>query len=50
MVLHNQYLLTFAIAPSEKSKGELKPIDIRTEQHNVDLKYPKQILVPGQPK
>jgi hypothetical protein len=50
MVLHNQFLLTFAIAPSGKSKGELKPIDIRTEQHNVDLKYPKLVLVPGQPR
>jgi hypothetical protein len=50
MVLHNQFLLTFAIAPSEKSKGELKPIEVRTEQRNVDLKYSKQIRVPGRVK
>jgi len=45
MILHNQFLLTFAIAPSQKSKGELKPIEIRTEQRNVRLKYPQQVLV-----
>ncbi len=50
MVLHNQFLLTFAIAPSEKAKGELKPIEIRTEQRKVELKYPKQVVVPGQAK
>ena len=50
MVLHNQFLLTFTIAPSEKAKGELKPIEIRTEQRNVELKYPKQIRVPARAK
>jgi len=50
MVLHNQFLLTFAIAPSEKAKGELKPIEIRTEQRNVALKYAKLIRVPGKAK
>lgn len=50
MVLHNQFLLTFAIAPSEKKKGELKPIEIRTEQRDIQLKYPKLVLVPGQAK
>jgi hypothetical protein len=50
MVLHNQYLLTFAIDRSKKAKGELRPIEIRTEQHNVDFKYPKQVLVPGEVK
>jgi hypothetical protein len=50
MVLHNQYLMTFAIDRSKKQKGELRPIEIRTEQHNVDFKYPKQVFVPGEPK
>jgi hypothetical protein len=50
MVLHNQYLLTVGIARSNKAKGELRPLEIRTEQHNVQLKFPKQVLVPGQTK
>jgi hypothetical protein len=49
MVLHNQFLLTVAIPPSDKAKGELRPIEIRTEQRNVELKYPKQVRVPGKP-
>ena len=49
MVLHNQFLLTFLNSPSNVRKGELRPIQIRTEQHNVDLKHAKQVLVPGQP-
>ncbi len=48
MVLHNQFLLTFAMPQTNKSKAELRPLEIRTEQHNVQLKYPKQVLVPGQ--
>ena len=47
MILHNQYFLTFAAAPSGKPKGELRGIQVRVEQHNVELKYPKQVLVPG---
>ena len=47
MALRNQYRLTFAIEPSNKSKGEIRDIKIRTEQHNVDLRYAKQVLVPG---
>lgn len=50
MVLHNQYLLTFAIDRSNKPKGEMRSIAIRTEQHNADFKYPKQVLVPGTAK
>ena len=50
MVLHNQYLLTVAMPGTDKKKGELKPLDLKLEQRNVDLKYPKQILVPGQVK
>jgi hypothetical protein len=47
MVLHNQYLLTVSFPRSGKEKGELRPIEMRTEQHNVTLKYPKQVLVSG---
>jgi hypothetical protein len=50
MALHNQYLLTFAIERSKKEKGELRSIEIRTEQRNVQFKYPKQVLVSGRAK
>jgi hypothetical protein len=45
--LRHQYRLTFTIEPSGKAKGELRDIKIRTEQHGVDLRYPKLVLVPG---
>jgi len=48
--LRHQYRLTFDIAPIGKAKGELREIKIRTEQHHVDLKYPKQVFVPGTAK
>jgi hypothetical protein len=48
MVLHNQYLLTVGIAPSDKSSGELRPLELKLEQRSVELKYPKLILVPGE--
>ena len=44
--LRHQYRLTFTIEPSNKAKGELREITIRTEQHGVDLRYPKRVLVP----
>jgi len=47
-VLRNQYHLTFT-APNTKEKGELHEIDIRVEQPNVELKYPKQVFF-GQAK
>ena len=47
MVLHNQYLLTVAIPRTDKRKGELRPLELKLEQRNVELKYPKQVLVPG---
>lgn len=47
MVLHNQYLLTFAAPRSNKRTGELRGIQVRVEQRNIELKYPKQVLVPG---
>jgi len=47
MALRHQYRLTFAIEPSSKAKGELRAITIRTEQHQVDLRYPKLVWVPG---
>lgn len=47
MILHNQYLLTVGMPGTDKTKGELKPLDLRLEQRNVDLKYPRQILVPA---
>jgi hypothetical protein len=50
MILHNQYLLTFTVAPAKKPKGGLESIEIRTEQRNVELKYAQRVLVPGSPK
>lgn len=50
MVLHNQYLLTVAAPRSDKKKGELRPLELKLEQRNINLKYPKQILVPGAAK
>lgn len=45
--LQNQYLLTFAAPRSQNRKGELRKIEVRTEQHNVKLSYPSDVLVPG---
>ncbi len=45
-VLQNQYLLTFT-APAGARSGQLRPIQVRTEQHNVKILYPRQVRVPG---
>ncbi len=51
IVLHNQYLLTMAVPrsekESEKEKGERVGIEVRLEERNLEVKYPKQVLVPG---
>lgn len=47
MVLKNQFLLTFAIPRSKKPKGELRPIRVRTEQHNVEISAAEKVFVPG---
>jgi hypothetical protein len=49
-VLQNQYVLTFLAPASEKEKGELREIEVRIEQRNLEIKYPKQVLVPAEPK
>ena len=46
-IFANQYLLTFTIAPSKNEKGELRSVEIRLEQRDVKVSYPKRILVPG---
>ena len=46
-ILHNQYLLTFLIQPSDKKKGELRDIKVTTEEREVKVVAPKQVLVPG---
>lgn len=43
----NQYWLTFAAPRSHDRKGDLRPIEIRTEQHNLKLAYPSNVFVPG---
>jgi hypothetical protein len=53
-VLHNQYLLTVAMPrtekESEKGKAERRALEVRLEERNLEIKYPKQVLVPGAPK
>ena len=48
-VLQNQYVLTFSMPVREKKNGELRGIDVHIEQRNLEIKYPKQVFVPGQP-
>jgi hypothetical protein len=46
-ILQNQYLMTFEAPASSKKSGELRPLNIRTEQKRVKLLYPRRVLVPG---
>jgi hypothetical protein len=46
-VLHNQYLLTFTTPRAESKKGEMRNIEVRTEQRNVKLSYPSEVFVSG---
>jgi hypothetical protein len=46
-VLKNQYLLTFATPRSEKRNGEMREIQVRTEQRNVKLYHASEVFVPG---
>jgi len=50
MILRNQYWLVFATARSTNEKGELRSIQIRTEQHNAIISAPKEVFVPGPQK
>jgi hypothetical protein len=45
-ILQNQYLLTFT-PPAGAHSGQLRPIQIRTEQHNVKVLYPRQVRIPA---
>ena len=44
--LANQYVLTVAMEQSKKKDGELRPLQIRTEQRNLKITAPKLVLVP----
>jgi hypothetical protein len=46
-VLKNQYLLTFTTPRSEKKNGEMREIQVRTEQRDVKLYHVNQVFVPG---
>jgi hypothetical protein len=46
-VLKNQYWLTFATPRSEKKNGEMREIQVRTEQRKVKLHHAKQVFVPN---
>lgn len=43
----NQYLLTADMPQPSRRKGQLAPIHIKTEPHNVHLSYAPQVWVPG---
>jgi hypothetical protein len=45
--LDNQYVLTVLIDRSKSKKGELRPIEVRTEEHSVKIEAPHQVFVPG---
>ena len=45
-MLRNQYLVSFQ-PPNGAKPGRLLPINVRVEQHDVKLLYPRQVPVPG---
>lgn len=45
--LESQYVLTVLIDRSKNKKGELRPIEVRTEEHSVKIEAPHQVFVPG---
>jgi hypothetical protein len=45
--LDNQYLLTFRIERNHKDKSEFRPLRVDTEEHDVKLTAPQQVLVSG---
>jgi hypothetical protein len=45
-LLQNQYLVSFE-PPDGAKPGRLLPLDVRVEQHDVKLLYPRNVLVPG---
>jgi hypothetical protein len=47
MTLGNQYWLTFTMPRSEKKDGEMREIQVRTEQRKVKLHHAKEVFVPG---
>jgi hypothetical protein len=47
MVLHNQYLLTFATARSMKKNGELRRFKVTTEQRNAEISHASEVFVPS---
>jgi hypothetical protein len=47
MVLHNQYLLTFTTARSNKTKGEFRRFKVTTEQRSVSITAASRVFVPG---
>lgn len=47
MALKNQYWLTFTMPRSDKKNGEMREIQVRTEQRKVKLYHAQQVFVPG---
>src|ERR1700730_5642901 len=47
MVLKNQYLLTFNTPRSDKKSGEIRQLQVRTEQRKAKLNHAKEVFVPS---
>jgi hypothetical protein len=47
IALNNQYWLTFTMPRSDKKNGEMRQIQVRTEQRKVKLEHAEQVFVPG---
>lgn len=47
MALHNQYLLTFTTARSQRAKGELRNFRVTTEARRAEIAAARQIFVPS---
>jgi hypothetical protein len=45
--LNSQYLLTFTMERSRKKSGELREIQVRTEERTVKVSAPREVFVPG---
>lgn len=46
-VLRNQYLLSFAAKAPDKKNGELRDVQVRLEERDVEVWAPKRVLIPG---
>jgi hypothetical protein len=45
--LNHQYLLTFTMDPSKHAKGEMRNIEVRLEQRDLKVSYPRRVFIAG---